>query len=403
MNGLSTKAKILIVEDDPVVARLYRGQLEGQGYSVEIATDGQAGFTRLHQVRPDVVLLDLMLPRMNGVDLLKKIRTQASFKETPVVVLTNAYVPLMVRDAYDAGATVVHNKSSFGLREMLDVLRECLPEARWEARAASGEVGSAASELRPSGLGPHAAQLAQARNAFLAQMPSDLAALRPLLRQMSQAFEEGSRQRPLAELYRQLHTLTGKAALVGLQPLAQVASALEALLNELLNNPAHATPSALRTVVNAVDFLHELGVPGLHNKLLQEPPLGVLVVDDDPLSRRALTTALEKNNLRVECVDQAGAALDLLRERTFDSIFLDVGMPGMDGFALCQNIRASGRNQNTPVVFVTNHTDFKDRVQSTLSGANDFVAKPFLFIEVTVKALVFSLRHRLQQNPNRLN
>ena len=379
MNAQPTQTKILIVEDDPVVAHLYRRQLEDRGFTVHIASDGQAGFARLEHLNPDVVLLDLMLPRMNGVDLLKKIRAQPAFKQLPVVVLTNAYVPLMVRDAYDAGATAVHNKSSFGAQEMVGLLRECLPEST-AAPAAAGT--------------PSAGD--QARQAFFAQMPADLAGLRALLRQLSQAMDDGSRLRALDGLYRQVHALTGKAALVGLQPVAQVASAVEALLKEILDHPAQATPSVLRTVVNAVDFLQELAAPELGDALNGEAPLQVLVVDDDLLSRRALTLALEQSVLQAECVDQAAAALDLLAQRTFDAIFLDVGMPSMDGFALCRNIRASGLNQYTPIVFVTNHTEFKDRVQSTLSGANDFVAKPFLFIEVAVKALVFSLRSRLQ-------
>jgi DNA-binding response OmpR family regulator len=387
MNAVSNRNKVLIVEDDPVVARLYRGQLEDRGYEVDIATDGQAGFARLYNLKPDLVLLDLMLPRMNGVDLLKKIRAQKDFKNLPIVVLTNAYVPLMVRDAYDAGATAVHNKSAFGNHEMLDVLRECLPPTASQPGGNGQVPGGSLAE-------------AQARDAFFVQAPADQATLRGLLRQISQSPDEVALGQHLGGLYREVHALTGKAALVGLQPIAQMASALEALLRELLDKPETVTPLTLRTVVAAVDFLQELSTPDAGNSLVEGAPLEVLVVEDDSLSRRALALALEKSLLKTECVDTSAKAMDLVAKRVFDAIFLDVGMPDTDGFTLCQHIRASGPNQNTPVVFVTNHTDFKDRVQSTLSGANDFVAKPFLFIEITVKALVFCLRHRLQQRRN---
>ena len=390
MNSDSTDTKVLIVEDDPVVARLYRGQLEDRGYAVDIATDGQAGFARLYHLRPDVVLLDLMLPRMNGVELLKKIRAQPDFRKLPVVVLTNAYVPLMVRDAYDAGATAVHNKSSFGSHEMLEVLQECLPRTRRRSGGNGASLGTLPVE-------------AQARSAFFAQMPTEMATLRGLLRQVSQAADDVAQGQSLGKIYSQVHGLTGRAALAGLHAMAQMASALEALLKELLEKPEHATPSTLRTVVIAVDLLQELSTPAAGNDLTEDAPLEVLVVDDDPLCQRALALALEKSLLKAECVPQPLQALALVGQRTFDAIFLDVGMPGMDGFTLCQNIRASGPNQNTPVIIVTNHTDFRDRVQSTLSGANDFVAKPFLFIEITVKALVFCLRNRLQQGRSRPN
>ena len=72
------------------------------------------------------------------------------------------------------------------------------------------------------------------------------------------------------------------------------------------------------------------------------------------------------------------------RER-FDLIFLDVEMPGLTGLELCVKIRAMEPNRSTPIVFVTSHSDFGSRAQSALSGGNDFIAKPFLLVEVALK------------------
>src|SRR5918911_1468535 len=112
--------KILIIEDDPIVAHIYRTRLEKEGYEVEVAPDGQAGFYRIHEVGPDAVLLDLMLPKMNGVDILKKIRAESRFGKTPIIVFTNAYVPNMVNESYQAGATQVFNKASLTPRQIID-------------------------------------------------------------------------------------------------------------------------------------------------------------------------------------------------------------------------------------------------------------------------------------------
>jgi phosphoserine phosphatase RsbU/P len=75
-----------------------------------------------------------------------------------------------------------------------------------------------------------------------------------------------------------------------------------------------------------------------------------------------------------------------------------VDMPGMNGFELCTKLRALHRNKTTPVVFVTSLTDFESRANSTMSGGNDLIAKPFLFMELAVKALVYVLRGRLTQS-----
>jgi len=71
-------------------------------------------------------------------------------------------------------------------------------------------------------------------------------------------------------------------------------------------------------------------------------------------------------------------------------------MPGMNGFELCSKLRTLPVHKKTPVVFVTSLTDFESRASSTMSGGNDLIAKPFLFMELAVKALVYTLRKRLQ-------
>jgi PleD family two-component response regulator len=121
----------------------------------------------------------------------------------------------------------------------------------------------------------------------------------------------------------------------------------------------------------------------------------ILVVDDEAISRRAVTHALEKAKLSCTSVESPELALSALAERTFDLVFLDVDMPGMNGFELCTKLRATHRNQSTPVVFVTSLSDFESRANSTMSGGNDLIAKPFVFMELAVKALVYVLRGRV--------
>src|SRR4051812_30527803 len=118
--------KVLIVEDDTIVAHIYQTRLEKEGYSVELAADGQSGFYRIHEFEPDAVLLDLMLPKMNGVDILKKIRAEGKFNRTPIIVFTNAYVPNMINEAFLAGATLVFNKATLTPRQIIDSLHNVI-------------------------------------------------------------------------------------------------------------------------------------------------------------------------------------------------------------------------------------------------------------------------------------
>jgi DNA-binding response OmpR family regulator len=102
--------------------------------------------------------------------------------------------------------------------------------------------------------------------------------------------------------------------------------------------------------------------------------------------------ALGKANLRCIGMEDSNMALTVLKEYPFDLIFLDAEMPGLNGFELCAELRKLPTNKNTPVIFVTSLTKFEVRAQSSLSGGNDLIAKPFLMMELAVKALTYLLK-----------
>ena len=179
--------------------------------------------------------------------------------------------------------------------------------------------------------------------------------------------------------------------------IAQISDAVEALIKDLLEKPKNINASTLRTVASALDFMHSFAERG--NAAMGRPqlaPPNILVVDDEAISRRAIIYALEKAKLKSVEASDPNVACDMLSESNFDLIFLDVDMPGMTGFELCTKLRGLPGYKKTPVVFVTSLNDFESRANSTVSGGNDFIAKPFLFMELAVKALVHVLRSRME-------
>jgi PleD family two-component response regulator len=147
-------------------------------------------------------------------------------------------------------------------------------------------------------------------------------------------------------------------------------------------------------VATSVDFLGVL-FDRASQPQRETTPCSILVVDDEAISRRAITHALEKARLKSMSVEDPNAAFKLLSEQAFDMVFLDVDMPGMNGFELCTKLRALPTHKKTPVVFVTSLNDLDSRASSMMSGGNDFIGKPFLFVELAVKALVYVLRGKL--------
>jgi DNA-binding response OmpR family regulator len=88
MSDIATKT-IAIIEDELPIAQMYRIKLELAGYRVVVAENGETGLKMVEDVNPDLVLLDIMMPYMNGDELLKKLRDNEKFSHLPVMILTN--------------------------------------------------------------------------------------------------------------------------------------------------------------------------------------------------------------------------------------------------------------------------------------------------------------------------
>lgn len=81
--------KILLVEDDPVINKMYSRLFKLEGYEVVVAVDGLDGLEKLKTFTPDIIMLDIMMPKMNGVEMLGKIKENPATQNIPTIVLTN--------------------------------------------------------------------------------------------------------------------------------------------------------------------------------------------------------------------------------------------------------------------------------------------------------------------------
>src|SRR5204863_5610077 len=118
--------KILIIEDDQIVANIYRNKFSVEGFQVEVASDGPTGLETLKNFRPDAVILDLMLPGMTGVEVMKRVRALPEFQKLPIIVFSNTYLTNMVQEAWKAGATKCLSKANCTPKQVIEVLKTTL-------------------------------------------------------------------------------------------------------------------------------------------------------------------------------------------------------------------------------------------------------------------------------------
>ena len=182
--------------------------------------------------------------------------------------------------------------------------------------------------------------------------------------------DEAARQTKLLESCKRASALRERAGLPELLPIWQLVSCAGGTAEAALEQAGQRQP------FRAADHCGRTGLAGgpvpparRGPTLATEPPVRLLAVDDDPISRRAMSLALAKAFKAPDLAPDGQAALDLAGRQTYDVIFLDVEMPGMDGYELCTRIHETELNRTTPVVFVTLHSDFDSRAKSTALGA----------------------------------
>lgn len=124
--------KIVIIEDNEVVARLYENKLKAEGNIVHVAFDGAIGLELIKTVKPDLVLLDLMLPGMSGTDVIKEIRKDYRFKNVPIMAYSSADESVLDQAAA-AGSTTIISKNQASFREILQEFNDLMDASRnWQ-------------------------------------------------------------------------------------------------------------------------------------------------------------------------------------------------------------------------------------------------------------------------------
>jgi CheY-like chemotaxis protein len=396
--------KILIVDDDETVASAYQSKLQRERFDVAIASTGERALQMLAQERADLVILDFSSSEMNGPEILNAIRSQSGAEALPVIVLANFYLPGVAQAASGAGATRCVRKSDCTPREMAEIVRETFATSR--AKVSPGGISSDIGSASASAFDPSRSNKSKTVSedfevefkarliaAFLANAPRKLGKLRACHQDLVNTKREDERLTELFKMRRLARLLAGAASVAGFREFARLASALEALFIKLHQKPANIMPSVIRTIAHAVDLLAVLFDHATKSEVEMLPiSPTILVVDDEVISRETICSAIEQADIRAVSLDDPKNAERLLQATHFDLIFLDVDMPGLNGLDLCARIRKMPTNRSTPVVFVTGHSDFATWAKSSLSGGNDFIAKPFLSIELALKALVWLFR-----------
>jgi len=111
--------KILLVEDEELIVNLLQRKLEAEGYEVFVARDGIEGLEKMKKTKPDLVLLDIIMPRMGGFEVMEAMKKDKGLRDIPVIVISNSGQPVELDRARQLGARDWLIKTEFDPKEVL--------------------------------------------------------------------------------------------------------------------------------------------------------------------------------------------------------------------------------------------------------------------------------------------
>jgi len=117
---------ILLIEDDPFLIDIYTTKLEERGFKVEIATNGEEGIIKAQETKPNLIVLDIVLPQIDGWEILKEIKANPNLKKIPVVILSNLGQKSEVEKGIKLGAVKYLIKAHFTPSEVIEEIKKVL-------------------------------------------------------------------------------------------------------------------------------------------------------------------------------------------------------------------------------------------------------------------------------------
>lgn len=398
---------VLVIEDNDLNMKLVRDLLKIDNIKGIEAGEAESGIilARLH--RPDLVLMDIELPGMDGLTAVKKIKSDPDIKDIPVIALT-AYAMDDDRKKAESAGCDGYIAKPFDLNSFRMTIKKHLGksseiktaekkrETRNYAAAGSGKkilvvdddelnLKLLSTQLSLKGYSIYTADNGKAALDIVEKNNPDLILLDIMMPEMD-GYEVTSRLKSDPE--RKNIPIILVTALTGDDDKRK---GLDAGADEFINKPINA-PELEARIVSLLKLkeyreqlksrkesqnlmIQECGDVSFTRKKQDNLP-SVLVVEDDRKSLNLLTSYLSSMPCNIEVVHTGEEALKVVSEKKIDVMLLDLMLPTMDGFEVCRKVKENEKSYPVQIVMVTGLSDTASKVKGIEAGTDDFLIKP---------------------------
>lgn len=403
--------RILVVEDDPEIRHLLSVVLDEKDRRIVSVVDGKSARQELREGDSfDLILLDLILPDLDGRTLLTGLRADPATAPLPVIVISARNDPDIREDCYALGADVFIEKPFDPQRLERDVT------ARLERSAGHDRTGvrdPVTGLLNRAGLTAESERATEGYGVALIQIDG--------FASLSEAWgwevaEDAIQE--LGEAIRDAVAEDGKAGRLGGGEFAVhvpgpvgdgSARVAERVLDAIRSHAVTLPDGEASNLTASIGVVEVEAETRLEDALLQarrrlfmarqsgrnqvvasddeedDSVTRVLVAEDDDISATILLHRLEKEGLEVVRYDNGRDAYEAALEEVPDLVVLDIKMPGMDGFEVLERLRRTPAYTDVPIILLTSMGSESDVVRGFNLGADDYVLKPFSPVELSAR------------------
>jgi adenylate cyclase len=413
--------KLLLVDDNELNGDLLMRRLEMRGYQVSVALDGLSGVARALSEKPDLIIMDLSMPGIDGWQATRRLKNEPATAWIPIIALSGHVMPNERDTALAAGCDDYETKP-VRFAVLLDKIEALLARGKKPAASSPEAVSAAASGTRPMWPLPPGVD-----EEMLKRLRHDLRTPLNQIIGYTEMLIESSGDHGFTRLSDDLKPVldagnqilarlneglvqwkveAGKVDLIALRrdllgPLAALmahrdrceASARTLNLNEttLDLEKVGLAATELRRMLEPESFAerYHLGAPvpstgssapitpGIAPQAVSPLRGHILVVDDEALNCEMLVRRLERMGFTASVATNGRHALEMINVKTFDLVLLDILMPVLDGFQTLERLKADEQHRHIPVIMVTALDEVSATVRCIEAGAEDYVPKPF--------------------------
>ena len=404
---------ILVVEDNPLNMKLVRTLLRNDSFRVLEAGNAERGLDLAREEKPDLILMDIQLPGMDGLSAVKILKADPVLKSVPVAALTSYAMEGDVEKARNAGCDGYISKP-IDTRSFLETVHNFFADAptpllsqgqgeRYKKRVLIVDDEPMNIKLLEAMLPSSQYEVSRAHEASkgleqaLQTLP-DLILLDVMMPGMNGY-----------EVTRKLKSdpTTKEVPVILVTALAEEddkIKGMQAGADDFINKPVQKVEllARVRSLIQLKElreqyharrqtlgrFMESSGRP--MEEAETSPQQAVLVVEDDPQDSKLIRHSLQNLPTLIELVGSGEEALARVEHQDIDLILLDILLPGRDGFEVCRHLKENGPTKNIQILMVTCLSDLENKIKGLSSGADDFLVKPFKAYELQsrVRALL---------------